>query len=331
MKEFSASVLEPFGLRAKRVTRAYGAFICDTNRGVMLVKETTLPVEVLWFAHDVKEHLAYRGFGCTDRYQVSSDGQIQTEQSGEVYTVRRWMRAEEAKLTEKECALRMAALLGQMHGAAEGFEASQRSRRINRCHEWPQLIYKDIRKLQSCGKMLRKNGRYTEFDLMVLDSLPEMIEQLMEAQKFFLSEVYVRLADRTDRMRIFGHGGYDDHTVLLGREQNMITDFEQSCYMIPVTDLAILLERAMRKNDWDEQLGWHMLEWYDRGHPMSSEEKKMVRALLMYPMRFCRLCGEAYQMKRNWMPISYKRKMEEWKVQQEKRKVFIKQLEHVLR
>ena len=32
MKEFSASLLEPFGLRAKRVTRAYGAFICDTNQ-----------------------------------------------------------------------------------------------------------------------------------------------------------------------------------------------------------------------------------------------------------------------------------------------------------
>ena len=39
MRDFSASVLEPFGLRAKRVTRAYGAFICDTNQGVVLVKE----------------------------------------------------------------------------------------------------------------------------------------------------------------------------------------------------------------------------------------------------------------------------------------------------
>ncbi len=331
MKEFSASVLESFGLRAKRVTRAYGAFICDTNQGVVLVKEAAEPEEVLLFAHGAKEHLAQQGFLCTDRYKLSCDGQVWTEQGGEIYTVRCWMRAEEAKLTDRTCALRMASMLGQMHRAARGYEAPEKSRRINRCYDWPQQIYKDARKLQSCSKILRKNGKYTEFDLMVLECMPEMLEQVGEAQRFFMSESYVRMAERAEREQVFGHGGYNDHTVLLGAGQNMITDFEKSCYMIPIVDLVMLLERALRKNDWNEQLGLFMLENYDRWCPLDDEDKQMIQALLVYPVRFCKICSEAYQMKRSWMPISYKRKLEEWKGQQAKRKVFIKQLEHVLR
>ena len=331
MRDFSASVLEPFGLRAKRVTKAYGAFICDTNQGVVLVKEAAEPEEVLWFAHGIKEHLAQKGFGCTDRYLMNGEGEVRAELEGDAYTVRRWMRTEEVKLTEKECPLRLAAMLGQMHRAAKGFEAPAKSRRVNRCHDWPQQIYKDTRKIQSCSKMLRKNGRYTEFDLMVLECMPEMLEQLEEAQSFFLSEAYVRLADRADGEKVFGHGSYSDHTALLGRGQSMITDFEKSCYMIPVADLVMLLERALRKNAWNEKLGLLMLENYDRWCPLDSEQKQMVKALMRYPTRFCKLCSEAYQIKRNWMPISYKRKMEEWRAQQSDRKVFIKQLEHVLR
>lgn len=57
----------------------------------------------------------------------------------------------------------------------------------------------------------------------------------------------------------------------------------------------------------------------------------MIRAMLLYPSRFCQVCGEAYHMKRSWMPIAYKRKLEELQAQQEKRKEFLQQLSNVLR
>ncbi len=331
MKEFSASILEPFGLRAKRVTRAYGAFICDTNQGVVLVKTVQEPEEMLWFAHGAKEHLARQGFLWTDRYQMDRSGMIWAEQSGEIYTVRCWMRTDEAQLTDGDSAVRMAAILGQMHRAARGYEAPAKGREVNRCYEWPQRIYKDSRRLQSYSKMLRKNGRYTEFDLMVLECLPESLEQVQEAQGFFLSGGYTRLAERADKERAFGHGGYSDHTVLLGKGKSMITDFEQCCYMIPVVDLAMLLERAMRKNEWEAELGLQMLESYDSRCAMNTEERQMLLALMVYPSRFCGLCSEAYHMKRSWMPISYKRKLEELMRQQKNRKEFLKQLHYILR
>ena len=331
MKEFSAGLLEPFGLRAKRVSRAYGAFICDTNQGTVLVKATEEPEEVLRFAHGAKEHLARRGFRGTDRYLLNQEGQIWAEQGGERYTVRCWLRAEEADLSQGDCGVRMAALLGRMHRAAAGYEAPEQSRVVNRCFEWPQRVYKESRKLQGYGRMLRKNGRYTEFDLMVLAGLPEAQEQAEEAQRFFMGDGLARLAERTDREKAVGHGAYSDHTVLLGRSQSMITDLEGCCYMIPVVDLAVLLERAMRKNDWEAALGFAMLEGYDRWCPLGTEERQMVYAMLLYPTRFCQLCGEAYHLKRSWMPIAYKRKLEELQRLQEKRKEFLKQLEHVLR
>lgn len=331
MREFSTSLMEPFGLRVKRVTRAYGAFICDTNQGIVLVKQTEEAEEVLRFAHGAKEHLAQHGFLGTDRYQLSLDGAIWAEQGGERYTVRRWLRAEETDLTRGDCGVQMAVLLGRMHRAGAGYEAALQSRERNDCYEWPQKIYKYGKKLQGFGKMLRKNGRYTEFDLMVLAILPEAMEQAMEAQAFFMSDRFTALAQRADQERLVGHGNFSDHTVLLGGAQSMITDLESCAYMIPVVDLAVLLERTMRKTDWNIALGMRMLEGYDRWCPMRAEERDMIRAMLLYPSRFCQVCGEAYHMKRSWMPIAYKRKLEELQAQQEKRKEFLQQLSNVLR
>ena len=331
MKEFSASLLEPFGLRAKRVTRAYGAFICDTNQGSVLVKQTEEAEEVLCFAHGAKEHMARRGFAGTDRYLLSQEGLIWAEQAGERYTVRRWLRTEEADLTKGDCAVRMAVLLAKMHRAAAGYEADVQNFENNDCYEWPQRIYKYNRKLQNFGKMLRKNGRYTEFDLMVLEILPEAMEQAKEAQSFFMSDDFANLAQLSDSNRYVGHGNFSDHTVLLGTDQSMITDLENCAYMIPVVDLAVLLERTLRKTDWNMALGMRMIEGYDRWCPLRSEERGMIRAMLLYPERLYLVCSEAYHMKRSWMPIAYKRKLEEWQAQQGKRKEFLKQLSYVLR
>lgn len=331
MKEFSAALLEPFGLRARRVTRAFGAFVCDTGQGTVLVKTAPQTEGAIWFAHGAKEHLAAHGFGNTDRYVLSGSGFPWEEAEGERYTVRRWIRAEEAQLTDVGCAVQMAAVLGKMHRCAFEYEAWEGSRAINRCYEWPQKIYKSCHKLQGYGKSLRKNGKYTEFDLMVLSCLPQHLEQAEEAQCFFTGHVYAELAQRADQARMFGHGAYSDHTVLLGRSRSLITDFEQACYMIPAVDLIEFLHRALRKNDWSVSLGYRMLEAYDRWQPLSAAERQMIYAGLLFPARFSDICSEAYQMKRSWMPAAYRRKMEEVLRQMDMRKDFLDEVEHVLR
>lgn len=326
MREFSAALLEPFGLRARRFTRAYGAFICDTNQGTMLVKEAAEPEGALLFAHGAKEYLARQGFLWTDRYQMSREGRPWAVVSGEMYTVRSWMRAEEANLTDPSCVMRMAGMLGRFQRLSGGYEAPTQARCISRCYEWPDRVYKGCHRLQSYGRNLRKNGRYTEFDLMVLSCLPEHKEQAEQAKQFFMSDTYTQLAQRADQRRCFGHGNYTDHTVLLGKSHSMITDFEEACYMIPVADLIALAERVLRKNDWSLAMGMNMLEAYDRWYPMDQAERAMLHAGLLYPSRLLNLCGEAYHTKRSWMPVSYKRKLEELLQQQEKRKEFLEEL-----
>lgn len=165
---------------------------------------------------------------------------------------------------------------------------------------------------------------------MVLSCLPAHIEQAEEAQSFFNGQTYSELAQRADEGRAYGHGNFTDHAVLLGRNHSMMTDFEQTCYMIPIADLVAFLEKAMRKNDWSVPLGMAVLETYDRWYPMSQAEKELVYAGMLYPERLCLLCSEAYHMKRSWIPISYKRKLEEFLYQQEKRKEFLTELKRRL-
>ena len=327
MREFSAALLEPFDLRLRRVNRAYGAFICDTNKGVMLVKTTLASEGAIWFAHGAKEHLALQGFTGTDRYQLSREGRPwDVLPTGEYYTVRRWLRAEEAQPEEQSHAIRMAGILGRLHAASHHYEASDEAGTVNRCYEWPERIYKSHRKLQSYGKMLRKNGRYTEFDLMVLEALPRQTEAVGEAGSYFMDKAYTEFAGECDKRRTFGHNSYTDHAVLLNAGHSLVAGFEEACYMIPTFDLVNLLEKALRKNDWSVELCYNMLEAYHANYPLGEQEKRLLYAGMVYPGRFLSLCEEAYHTKRSWIPISYKRKLDEFMSGQEKRGELLKKL-----
>lgn len=336
MKEFSEALLDPFGLRMKRYTRSYGAFICDTDQGTVLVKSVDWSEGAIWFAHGVKEHLAAQGFLWTDRYWLSQEGLPWAVDGGMRYTVRQWIKGEEADVSNAPEAIAMAGLLGKLHRLGMHWEAAPKcGKAAKRYDDWPRQMQKGYRQLQSYGKGMRKNGHYTEFDLMVLSCLEDNLQQAKEACHYFMGPLYTELARQMEEKKAVVHGSFAEHAVMVEAEalhsRWLVSEFEQAAYAIPAEDCIALLEKVLRKNEWSVNLGMAMLEAYERERPLETAEKQMIYAGLLFPSRLCKLCKEAYHLKRKWMPISYKRKLEELLAGQEKRKEFLRELACMLR
>ena len=76
----------------------------------------------------VKEHLARQGFLWTDRYWLSQEGLPWAMDGGMRYTVRQWIKGEEADVSNAPEAIAMAGLLGKLapFGNALGSSAEVR-------------------------------------------------------------------------------------------------------------------------------------------------------------------------------------------------------------
>ena len=323
MREFAPSLLEPFGLKARKVTRAYGAFICETSQGLKIVKKTTASAGQLWFAHGAKEYLAGAGFGNTDRFRLTETGEPFACAGSECYTVRDWLAGEEPELKERAQNLKIAEELGRMSCRSEGYRAPELCRAVSRYHELPEQLHKQSRQLERYGKSLRKNGRYTEFDLMLLDCLPIHIEQAREAEQILSAPAYAEEAERLERDLVFSHGSFSDHTVQWGQGAMLITDFEEACYRMPVLDLAGFMEKVLRKNSWETSLGIGLAAAYERYCHINAVQRRILYAALLFPGRLAQLCYEVYSVRRSWIPLSYGRKLEEIRAQQEERRRFL--------
>ena len=323
MRDFTPSLLEPFGLRARRVTRAYGAFICETPQGLKIVKKTAASAGEIWFAHGAKEHLADNGYRMTDRFRITTEGEPYAVAGAECYTVRDWLPGEEPELREAGQVRWIAEELGRMSRCSAGYRAPEKSRSLNRCHELPEQLHKRVRRLENYGRSLKKNGRYTDFDLMLLDCLPLHIEQARQAESLILDPAFAREADRIEAQAVFAHHHFSNHTVLWGRDRMLITDFENACYTMPLLDLVDYTEKVLRKNDWDIRQGIGLLEAYDRVARISPVQSRILYAGLLFPGRLAELCAEVYSVRRNWTPLAYGRKLAELQEQQEARRQFL--------
>ena len=329
MRDFSPVLLEPFGLKARKVTRAYGAFICDTPKGLKILKTTMASSADLWFAHGVKEHMAQAGYGATDRYQVAQTGEPWSQIGSEMYTVRDWAVGEEADLTVPEQCLGIAREMGRIAGTMHGYETLLQTGNSGSPAETMEGRKKQFQRFRRLEKSLRKNGRYTDFDMMVLQCLPEHMEQAQQAEELFDDPAVQREVKTAEEKRTFAHRNFSDHTVIWDKGNTLFTDFERAGYDLPLFDLTAFLEKALRKNHWPIELGAAMIAAYEENFALSEGMRKLLYGQLLFPKRLAQLCAEVYGAKRTWMPLSYSQKLEEICRQQEERKAFLREFEKI--
>ena len=325
MRDFNPQVLGMFGImRHYRVTRAYGAYICETPLGLKIIKESHESEGELLFAHSVKEHLYQSGFRCIDRYCVTEEGLPYVEFNKELLTVRNWIGGDEAELESLEDAMLVARQLGQMHTFCTGLDPMEGSRISMRWYGVPERMEKRLRQMQGFCKMVRRSSRYTDFDLLFLDHFQEHYDEAKEASELMSGPEYQSEAHLAETQWAFGHNNYSNHCVYKARGQLLIAGFEKSCFMLPILDFVKLYEKILRKYDWDYDIGMRILEEYEKCQKLNPWEEKILFASLLFPERFWILAEAAYSSKRNWIPQVYWRKLEEITEQKNQRQHFLR-------
>jgi len=323
MRELDFRMLESMHLKVGRVSRAYGAYICETQDGIKLVKEMQYPLADVMFAYQMKEYLLSQGFTATDRYCVTDEGLPYIQDGAIQYTVRNWIRGDEPDLMNPKHVDMMIRTLAQMHLYGCGMEEPEGYESKQRWYDLSEKLSKQSRMIRGYCRNIKRKRRYTDFDLLFLKIYRYYEKQVVQASEMMQDTVCMQEAERARLIRSLIHGEYTDHAAVTDHRNILLCNFEKSCYGMPVQDLILFLEKLMRKWNWDFTRCLRVLDVYQQQRPLSGYELRILYAGLLFPERFARMCQDAYGTKRRWISQSNWSKLLEIREMQGKREEFL--------
>lgn len=326
MREYNPQIMKAFGLKAKNVKKAFGSHVCDTNKGLKLLKSINMPVERLLFIHSAKEHLYTQGFSNIDRYMVTDHGLPYFEYNKTIYVVKDWVEGEECDFSDEESVKWATENLACMHNASKGMKPMEGSQIWSRLGVIPDAFDKHYKELTYMYKKVRKWSGWNDFDILFIKNYSDYIDDAFEAKETIRESGYDDLVKVVADEGYFCHDKYTNHNLQIQDNRMMIINFDNCCYKLPLNDLVRFFEKVMRKSNWNCQLGFKIIEEYDKYRKMSNAELKVLYSLLLFPDKYWRLSNQHYNKRRHWMPKIYDVKMNELIEKKALKADFLKQL-----
>lgn len=311
MRELNPGMLKELGLAAMKVSREFGAYLCETDQGLYLVKDTDASEREVRLAHLIKEHLRVRGMEETDRYFLV-DEKPWIRWNRETITIREWLRGEEADLEQAEGRYKLGKALAWLHTHCTGLELPEDFNVFPHYQDWPGRMERQMRRIRSMGKTIRRRGRLEEFDLLFLKVLRTYETDGKEAIAGMENGCMERVSRKAREQRAFAYGVFSNHCVLFSGQRMLIHDFEGAQLAPPLLDLARLLEKTLRKNEWRAVCGQEVLDAYESVKELEKDEKQVLYYYLLYPGRAWDLAGEGYERRSQWIPSIYHNKLEQF-------------------
>ena len=72
-------------------------------------------------------------------------------------------------------------------------------------------------------------------------------------------------------------------------------------YYPQVTDLSNFMRKMLEKNDWNEELGFSLLESYEKVRPLTACEYKQLYIILLFPEKFWKIANHYYNSHKAWL------------------------------
>lgn len=297
MNERGIGVLEQYDLQVISTKRTRGAILCETDRGLKLLREYRGTKKHVAFEYDVLTALQLPGNLYVDNYiKTKEDTLIAAEESGDCYTLKNWYDGRECDVKDPMEIVRGVRELAVLHKAlrqlpeslAEGFPGKV---------EWSDKaeLARHTREMGRARSYIRQVRQKSRFEFLVMDSFPVFYEQALRAQ-----ELLVKM-EPPGRLWLC-HGDYTHHHILVGNRFVAIINFSRMKYGIQVWDLYHFMRKVLEKQNWNLKLGSLMLETYHKIIPLTKQDWEYLYLLFLYPEKYWKQMNYYYNTNKAWIP-----------------------------
>lgn len=300
MDDRRLEVLEQYDLMIRNCGNVRGALILDTDCGLKVLRPSQSGEQRLEFEDAVKQYIRKTGKLCVDTVLRTKEGKLFSENSyGDRFCVRDWYYGEECDLKQEMHCLAAIDTLNCFHELTMDFPAEDEYMIYKRLPLSDQFV-KRTRELKRVRSYIREKKQKGEFEVYFLKLCDGYYEQALEAQE------YIKNTSQSEVVPHLIHGNFSYHSLLtdspLGNERFVLTSFDKAGFGQQCSDFYYLLRKTMEKNDWNQNLGDHMIQRYLKNRKNPEEERKLLRAQIMFPEKFWKITNYYYNNRKTWIP-----------------------------
>ncbi len=307
MRDCELKVLEQYPIEVKGTRKARGAFFCDTNQGVFLLKEISFSEKRLPLLYKMCTQLEGMDGLCVDTIVPNIQGEyVSIAEDQKKYILKKWFQGRECDVKKETEVLETVRNLAKLHLAMK--ELSILEEDLNMIHTLPpDYLYQEYNKHNRELKKIRSfiKGRVVknDFEFLYLKSCAGVLEVAENVSKRLKDSQCSVLYRESVRKHDICHGDYNYHNVLMTNQGIATTNFERFHIDVQVSDLSYYLRKVMEKYSWDRALGLDMIQAYDKIRPLNHAEKEYIALRLAYPEKFWKIANTYYHSNKAWLPV----------------------------
>ena len=314
-EEYELEVLEKYDLEVRGTRRIRGAFFCDTNEGVMLLRETKLSGQRALFLYHVLSRLEMGSNLRVDTPVFTAEGEILAGRSdGSMYMLKKWYGGRECDVRQEAEAVRAAEQLARLHNGLNEEQIRDLQGIYGESAGTAQDPLEEIRRhnreLKKVRRFIRKRPVKNAFEYLFLESFDRMYGLAERVEEQMADSGCAALYRRGIREGRLFHGAYNYHNILMMEDGIAVTDFDRMKVGIQVYDLYYFLRKVMEKYSWKQKTGQKLLEAYESVRPLSPDEREYIGLMLAYPEKYWKTAGNYYRSNKAWMPEKNREKLQ---------------------
>lgn len=249
MGDYDLEILEQYPIQVDNVRKVRGAFLCETDRGLMLLKQAALSKPRMLVMNEIHKAMKKQEHLRCDELIPNREGEFLTAtEDGTTYYLKAWYPGRECDVRKHGEILEAARLLAKIHrlmelpGAREGFRSSDLLDEYRRHNREMKKVWSFIRKKPIKG----------EFESRFLECFEDMYRVAAAVEERLGNSSYRRLQKEAKERGSFIHGEYNYHNILITPEGMTAVNFEHVGRDLQAADLAYFLRKVMEKHQWNE-------------------------------------------------------------------------------
>ena len=306
MNDKAVSVLENYDMEVIRTFKGRGTIICDTTKGLRVLKEyngSTEKLELLELLQEKVNHIVR-----TDMIIRNKEGELFCKDSdGITYIVKEQIEGRECNYKNEEEILQAFRAMAKLHQTMRDNSDMAGSMPI---HYYVEEMEKHTKECRRVRNYLRRLKIKTDFERALLQDYNYFMERAEDIMQKAMEEDREEYENFVRTNGFFCHGDYQYHNVIFVKNDIAVINLEHFAPDSGVRDFYLLFRKISEKSDWSLALGEKMLAAYESNRSFTPMERKQLYYRLAYPDKFWKIVNFYYNSKKSWIPDKNMEKLE---------------------
>ena len=296
MYDYGISTLKQYGLTVQSSSRTRGALLCRTDSGLLILREFYGSEKKLQFQQELLQILQREGCPVDVYLENQTGSYISRDKDNIPYTLQKWYDGRECDTKSVEDIKKSVEMLAKIH---KFMKMPEKVPYIARSLEEEYTRHNcELRKIR---KYIRKKGASSEFEKLYLKNAEWFLEKGEQALTALKASGYEALRKEALLQGCFCHGEFNQHNVLLWKNETIVTNFDHLACDVQIVDLYHFMRKILEKYNWDVRLARKMLEIYHEIRNISPAEWENLKIRFSYPEKFWKLANYYYCHNKAWI------------------------------